>query len=634
MILRRLGRFIFGKSMSNSQMGEEKLSVFWGMPILASDSISSVAYAVEEILWVLVPAVGFASYIWMPRISLIIIALLLILVFSYRHVVDAYPNGGGAYIVAKENLGPVFGLVAGASLTVDYTLTVAVSIAAGTAAVTSAFPHLYPYRVWMAVFFIFLLAIGNIRGVRESSRIFSFPTYAFIICIIALLVAGLTKHFTGQNLSVPAPINPSVNFGTQAITIFIILRAFASGCAALTGVEAVVDAVPHFKEPRTKNAKFVYLMLAGAIILCFGGTAFLARVYHAVPDPHITIIAQLTLEVFGRGAMFYIISATTAILLAMAANTAFAGFPTLLSIIAQDGYAPRQLSMRGHRLNFNNGIIMLTLMAVILIIIFQASTHLLIALYAVGVFTSFTLSQAGMVVHWWKEKPGGWQFKMLVNGLGATATFTTVIIVGFNKFTEGAWIVAVVIPLIILLMTKIKKHYLSVAKQLDIPNDFLPELKFTTHYSHHVIVPIDSLNAMVVKAMRYARSLTPNVEAFHVEIYEGAADKLRRKWALLDTDIPLIIKSSPYREVVNLLADYIDSEEHASQPGDVITVLLPQFFVSHRWEMALHNNTSLFIANAMLKKRNVVVSILPFYLDDIKAYRLSKGFDKQDRESR
>lgn len=628
MILRRLGRFIFGKSMSNSQMGEEKLSVFWGMPILASDSISSVAYAVEEILWVLVPAVGFASYIWMPKVALTIIGLLLILVFSYRHVVDAYPNGGGAYIVAKENLGPVFGLVAGASLTVDYTLTVAVSIAAATAAVTSAFAALFPYRVLIAVVFIILLSVGNIRGVRESSRLFSFPTYAFIVSIIALLVIGLFKHLSGQNTSVSAPINPSVTFGTQAITIFILLKAFASGCAALTGVEAVVDAVPHFKEPRRKNAKIVYLMLAGAIILCFGGTAYLAKVYHAVPDAHITIIAQLTLDVFGRGTMFYIISATTAILLAMAANTAFAGFPTLLSVIAQDGYAPRQLSMRGHRLNYNNGIIMLTVMAVSLVVIFKASTHLLIALYAVGVFTSFTLSQAGMVVHWWKEKPIGWQFKMAVNGLGATATLTTVLIVGFNKFTEGAWIVAVVIPLIILVMTKIKKHYMSVAKQLDIPNDFLPELKFTTTYSHHVIVPIDSLNAMVVKALRYARSLTPNVEAFHVEIYEGAADKLRKKWALLDTDIPLIIKSSPYREVVNLLADYIDSEEHASQPGDVITVLLPQFFVSHRWEMALHNNTSLFIANAMLKKRNVVVSILPFYLDDIKAYRLSKGLDK------
>jgi len=628
LILRQLGRFIFGKSMSNSQMGDEKLSVFWGMPILSSDSISSVAYAVEEILWVLVPAVGFASFLWMPRISLTIIALLLILTFSYRHIVDAYPNGGGAYIVAKENLGPQFGLIAGASLMVDYTLTVAVSITSGTAAVTSALPYLYPYRVWIAVFFIFLVSVGNIRGVRESSRLFSYPTYAFILSIIALIAVGLYKSATGQNISVPIVDSPAVDIGTQAITIFILLKAFASGCAALTGVEAVVDAVPHFKEPRTKNAKIVYLMLAGAIIICFGGIAYLAHLYHALPNHQVTIIAQLSLDVFGRGTMFYIISATTAIILAMAANTAFAGFPTLLSVIAQDGYMPRQLSMRGHRLNYNNGIVMLTVMAMVLVLIFKADTHKLIALYAVGVFTSFTLSQSGMVIRWWKTRAKGWVLKLAANGLGAIATATTVIIVGVNKFTEGAWVVVVVVPILILIMMKIKSHYQSVAQQLDIPNDFLPELKFTTTYSHHVIVPIDSLNAMVVKALRYARSLTPNVEAFHVEIYEGAADKLRRKWALLDSDIPLIIKSSPYREVVNLLTDYIDSEEHASQPGDVITVLLPQFFVSHRWQMALHNNTSLFIANAMLKKRNVVVSILPFYLDDIKAYRLSKGFDK------
>ncbi|HWP95805.1 MAG TPA: APC family permease [Syntrophomonadaceae bacterium] len=614
--------------MASSQLGDQKLNIFWGMPILSSDSISSVAYAVEEILWVLVPTIGFASFFWMPRVALTIILLLLILVFSYRQIVDAYPNGGGAYIVAKENLGPIFGLIAGASLSVDYTLTVAVSISAGTAAITSALPGLYHYRVGLAVLLVFLIAIGNVRGIKESSRLFSFPTYAFILSVIALIIVGLAKHWAGLNNSVPQPADSTASFGTQAISIFILLRAFASGCSALTGVEAVVDAVPHFKEPRKRNAKIVYVMLATAIIICFGGIAYLAQVYHALPNSRVTVIAQLTLEIFGRGTMFYFISATTAVILAMAANTAFAGFPTLLSVIAQDGYAPRQMAMRGHRLNYNNGITMLTLMAMALIVIFNANTHMLIALYAVGVFTSFTLSQTGMVFHWKKEHCPGWIWKAIINGIGALATLTTVIIVGYNKFGEGAWIVFVVIPLLIMGMSRIKKHYQSVAKQLDIPNDFLPQLEFTTSYSHHVIVPIDSLNAMVVKALRYARSITPNVEAFHVEVYDGAADKLRRKWALLNTDIPLVIKFSPYREVVNLLTEYIDSEEHASQPGDVITVLLPQFFVSHRWEMALHNNTSLFIANAMLKKRNVVVSILPFYLDDLKAYRVSKGIDK------
>lgn len=624
MFLRRLGRFVFGKSMASSQLEEEKLNVFWGMPILSSDSISSVAYAVEEILLVLVPVIGVASFVWMPRIALAIIALLTILVFSYRHVVDAYPNGGGAYVVAKENLGPIYSLVAGASLSVDYVLTVAVSIAAATAAITSAFPDLYTHRVGISLAMIFLLTLGNLRGIRESARIFSLPTYAFILSVVVLIGAGLVKSFTGAATSIPMETETAVSIGTQAVTILLIIRAFASGCSALTGVEAISNAVPNFKPPAAKNAKIVYVLLGAAIVICFGGIAYLAHIFHAVPNPRMTVITQLTLAVFGQGFMVYVMAATTALILGLAANTAYSGFPTLFSVVAQDGYVPRQLSMRGHRLNFNNGIIILSLAAAALIIGFQADTHLLINLYAVGVFTSFTLSQTGMVVHWWKERSKGWQSKAIVNGLGAITTGVAVSIIGVTKFKEGAWIVFVVVPVLIVGMLKIKSHYASVAKQLDIPNEFLPELQFTTQYSHHVIVPIDSLNAMVVKALRYARSLTPNVEAFHVEIVEGEADKLRRKWALLNTDIPLIVKYSPYREVVNLLTEYIESEEHASQPGDVITVLLPQFFVSHRWEMALHNNTSLFIANAMLKKRNVIVSIIPFYLDDIKAHRLAK----------
>jgi len=628
MMLRQLGQFIFGRSMANSKLNDEKLNVFWGMPILSSDSISSVAYAVEEILLVLVPAVGLLSFVWMPRIALAIIALLLILVFSYRHVVDAYPNGGGAYVVAKENLGTIYSLVAGASLSVDYILTVAVSIAAATAAITSAFPHLYIHRVAISLIMVFLLAVGNLRGIRESSRMFSIPTYAFILSIIALILAGLTKYLSGSVINLPASPHTVVTLGTQAVTVMVIIRAFASGCTALTGVEAVSNAVPNFKSPAAKQAKIVYILLALSIIICFGGVAFLTKVCQVIPNPRQTVITQLTLGIFGQGAMFYIIAATTAMILGLAANTAYSGFPTLLSVIAQDGYVPRQLSMRGHRLNFNNGIIMLSIAAAILLIIFRADTHLLISLYAVGVFTSFTLSQTGMVLHWWKERSPGWQLKAAVNGLGALVTGIAVTVIGITKFTEGAWIVFLVVPLLIAMMLRIKRHYITVANQLDIPNEYLPSLDLTANYSHHVIVPIDSLNVMVVKALRYARSLTPNVEAFHVEIYHGEADKLRRKWDMLNTNIPLVIKYSPYREVVNLLTKYIDSEEHASKPGDIITVLLPQFFVSRRWEMTLHNNTSLFIANAMLKKRNVIVSIIPFYLDDIKNYRQQKAASK------
>lgn len=608
-------RWIFGKSLETDRLGDEKFNVFWGMPVLSSDAISSVAYAVEEMLYVLMPVVGIASFIWMPKIAITIILLLLILTFSYRHVVDAYPNGGGAYIVAKENLGPLYGLIAGASLSVDYTLTVAVSICAGTAALISAMPGLFPHRVAIAVIIIILLVIGNVRGIKESSRIFSIPTYAFILAVIALVVFGIIKHATGNNPSVPDPSISNLTFGTQAVTLFLLLKAFASGCSALTGVEAVSNAVPNFQDPAPQNAKNSYTLLVIAIIICFGGVAYLAKIYHAVPTPELTVMAQISLDVFGKGGMFYIIQAATAIILAMAANTAFAGFPTLLSVIAQDGYAPRQMALRGHRLNFTNGITFLAIFAIILVVIFKADTHLLIALYAVGVFTSFTLSQTGMLVHWFRLKSKGWQYKAAVNGLGALTTFIAVIIVAVTKFTSGAWIVIIVVPLIVMLMYKIKQHYRSIAQQLDIPNDMLGRLDLDNPSEHHVIIPIDSLNGMVIKALRYARSMSQEVEAFHVETYAGEADKLRRKWDMLNTRIPLVIKQSPYRDVVGTLIEYIDSEEHASRPGDLITVLLPQFLVRKWYEALLHNNTSLFIANALFSKHNVVVSVLPFHLE-------------------
>ncbi|NMC27642.1 MAG: APC family permease [Syntrophomonadaceae bacterium] len=614
-------RWIFGQKMESSRIHEEKLSIFWGMPILSSDAISSVAYAVEEILLVLIPVIGIASFIWMPRIALVIIMLLLVLTFSYRQVVEAYPRGGGAYIVAKENLNTMAGLTAGAALSIDYTLTVAVSISAAAAAITSAVPSLYTHQVAIAVSLIALLIIANVRGLRESSRVFSFPTYAFILAVITLVTVGIIKHFTGADSNIPTAVMEPVTLETQAVTIILLLRAFSSGCSAVTGVEAVSDAVPNFKEPAARNAKIVYVMLAVSIMVCFGGVAYLAHLYQIVPNPRLTVMAQITLDVFGKGGMFYFIQAITAILLAMAANTAFAGFPTLLSVIAQDGYAPRQMALRGHRLNYNNGITILGLLAISLVLAFKASTHLLINLYAVGVFTSFTLAQSGLLIRWFRQKPPGWHYKALINGLGAFTTFTAATVIGVTKFIAGAWIVFVAVPILIWLMLKVKRHYQSVAEQLDIPNETLSQIQLDAAYSHHVIVPIDSLNAMVVKALRYARTMTPNVEAFHIETYEGEADKLKRKWAALHTDIRLVVKQSPYREVVGPLKEYIDSEEHASRPGDIITVLLPQFFVAKWWHMILHNNTSLFIANALFSKRNVVVSILPFYLSDVVQYR-------------
>ena len=476
-MFRQVMRWVLGEKLANAQLHEQKYNVFWGMPLLSSDAISSVAYAVDEMLYILMPVIGAASYIWMPRITAVIIILLFILTFSYRQTVAAYPNGGGSYIVASDNLGHVPGLVAGASLATDYILTVSVSIAAGVEAITSAFPGLYPDRVIISLVIVLLMVIGNLRGVKESSRVFSIPTYAFIFAILALVIVGVIKYFTvgfsGHDVLVAAPVAGALPALTEAAFIFMILRAFSSGCAALTGIEAISNGVPNFEPPAYKRAQHAYLMLGAAAFLTFGGVACLARLYHAVPTEQITVTAQLAYDVFGRTWMFYVLQATTMIILALAANTAFADFPMLFSIIAQDRYAPRQLALRGHRLNFSNGILVLAVLASLLIVVFQGDTHLLIPLYAVGVFTAFTLSQTGMFVRWLRLKTEGWRWKAAINGLGAVMTFVTVIIIGVTKFMMGAWIVILLIPLIILMMLRIRRHYCQVAQRLDIPNEDL-----------------------------------------------------------------------------------------------------------------------------------------------------------------
>lgn len=612
----QIKRWLLGERLSNNQLKDERFNIFWGLPILASDAISSVAYAVDEILWALVPLIGLASYLWAPKVAGAIILLLAVLVISYRQIVSAYPEGGGAYVVAKDNLNPKVGLVVGASLSVDYVLTVAVSISAGTAAITSAVPFLFTHRVLIALSLIILMTVGNLRGIRESSKLFAIPTYAFVATVLLMIVIGVVKSSSGNMEYIPTPADSTLTFGTQAIALFFLLRAFSSGCAAVTGVEAICDAVPNFKEPTVKNAKRAYLLLAIAVIITFGGITYLATMLHAVPNPEQTVLSQIASQVFGRGIMFYIIQATTAIILVMAANTAFAGFPILLSIIAKDGYVPRQLALRGHRLGFSNGIVLLAVAAATLIIVFQGDTHLLIPLYALGVFTSFTLAQVGILMLWIRTKPKGWVYKVIVNGLGALITFLTVCIIAVTKFLSGAWIVLVIVPALVYTMIKIKKHYTLIAKRLDIQNCQIERLKLSAKPSAYVIVPIQSLNVMVVKALRYAKSVSAEVEAFHVETFEGEADKLRKKWAMLKTDIPLIIKQSTYRDIIFPLTDYLDSNEHASKPGDVITIVLPQFIVAKRMQMLLHNNTSFFIANALMKNHNIVVTFLPFYIDE------------------
>lgn len=606
----RLKRALIGRPLTNKAIKSEKYDVIWGLPILSSDAISSVAYAGEEILLVLLPAIGILAYKNLLYISAAIISLLLILVFSYLQTIENYPNGGGAYVVASDNLGTIAGVVAGAALSVDYILTVAVSVSSGVDQITSAFLFLKPYSILICILIILILMIGNLRGIRESSRIFGIPSYAFVFGIIAMLIAGIVKIKGGY-------VPPTTPLKTvEPVTLFLLLRAFSNGCAAVTGIEAVSNAVPNFKDPSVKKAKTVLILLASIVLISFGGISVLISMYHIVPGDRAVII-QLADYIFGRGFMFYYITATTFIILVMASNTAYSGFPLLLAIMAKEGHMPRQLNKRGDRLSYSNGIILLSALATILIVTFKANVTSLIGLYAIGVFISFTLSQTGMAKKWITTRGKNWLIKAFINGTGAIVTAIVVIIIGISKFREGAWIVIVVIPVLVFMMLKINKHYRAIAKQLRVSPEDLQSIKISeNHYRNRVIVPIESINKASIRALRYARTISDYVIAFNVSIDEESGEKIKKRYALLNTDIPLIVKYSPFRRIVEPLLKFIESEEYNYKKGDMITVILPQFIVRKRWHNILHNKTRVYIEKELLKHKHIVVATMPLQLHD------------------
>lgn len=614
-MFKKVRRVLVGRPLKNEALQDQKLGVLWGLPILSSDAISSVAYAGQEVLMVLIPVIGIAAYMQLSIISIAIIGLLLILMLSYRQVIDSYPNGGGAYVVAKENLGILAGVTAGAALSVDYILTVAVSISSGVEQFTTAFKDFKPYSVLIACALVILLMIGNLRGISESSKIFGLPAYLFIIGIIVMIVTGIVKVKTGYEP--PEPTLPTVVKPLGMIAgLVLILRAFSNGCAAVTGVEAVSNSVPNFKNPSTKYAKRVLFLLAMIILVLFGGTSVLANMYHVNPqgEAMLIIIAE---EIFSHNFMFYYIIATTFIILVLAANTAYSGFPMLISIMAKEGYAPRQLSMRGDRLSYDNGIIMLSILAMILMIIFKAKVTSLIGLYAIGVFISFTLAQTGMFVKWYKSRGKGWKVKAIINGTGAVVTGIVVVIIAFTKFHEGAWVVVILIPILILMIFKVKKHYEAVMRQLKLsPNELASFDINQAVYTNRVIVPVESVNRSSVRALRYAKTISDNVVAFSVAIDDEAAKKIKEKFDALHTDIPIVIKYSPFRKVVEPLLKFIESAEYDYQNGDMITVILPQFAVKKWWHKILHNNTRYFVERELLKHKHIVVSVMPLQLKD------------------
>lgn len=626
-----LKKLFIGKPLATVELQHERFPTLFGLAILSSDAISSVAYASEEILWVLIPTIGIAAYGNLIGISAAIITLLAVLVFSYRQTIHAYPNGGGAYTVAKENLGISAGLIAGASLSVDYLLTVAVSTSAGTAAIVSAFPELAAHKIAISIGLIALIAVINLRGVRESAKTFSLPTYLFVISMIMMIITGLIKYKIYGSAAIPnTVVLPTEGIYLGWAYILLLLRAFSSGCSALTGLEAISNSVPNFKEPSPRNAIVALGLLALLVLLIFGGVSILATIYHAIPRESPTVLSQIASAVFSQGPlqfpiMYYIIQITTALILIMASNTAFNGFPMLMSVIAQDGYAPRQLNERGDRLSYSNGIVILAVVAAILIIIFRGDTHLLIPLYAVGVFLSFTLSQTGMTLKWIRGKEKGWVHKTLVNGIGAFVTAVAVIIIGATKFIHGAWIVILLIPFLVWIMLKIKKHYNIVADHLRIGVDELKQIDLEPKYDHEIIVPLASINKAVVQTLKYAKSLSSNVTAVHVAINEEAAQKWNQRWKEWNPGIPLVVINSPFRELLDPFIEYIDDIISNKDPEDRITVLIPQFIAVNEWESYfLHNQTSFFIREALLlKHKGVVVSNYPFYIDDV--------FDAEDK---
>ncbi len=604
MIYARLKRVLIGNPLATAQARHERLAKIPALAIFASDNLSSVAYATEEILLVLVLA-GTSALSLSPPIGMAIGLLTAIVASSYWQTIHAYPSGGGAYIVAKDNLGTLPGLVAGGALLVDYVLTVSVSTASGVAAITSAFPALYPQRVAICVSTVLLIMVANLRGIRETGRLFAVPTYWFILCLLILLGGGFYRLLTRG--APPPPADPLPV--QEPLTVLLILRAFASGCAALTGIEAVANGVQYFKPPESRNAGITLAWMALILGGSFLGVTFLAYFYGVVPREGETVISMLGRQIYGRGGIYYMIQAATAVILLLAANTSFSGFPMLASLMAKDGFVPRQFANRGDRLVYSNGIIILAGLSSMLLVIFGGSTHALIPLYAVGVFTAFTLSQSGMVLHWGRERGRRWRAHAAINAVGAAATAIVVVVIGASKFVHGAWIVILVIPLLVLGFLTIRRHYETLGRQLSLDGFSPPKLG-----RHPVVVLVAGIHRGVVTALTYAKAISPNVTAITVDLDPTATSRLRMQWKEWAPDIPLVVLDSPYRSILLPILQYIDQMEKQRE-GAYMTIILPEFVPAKWWQHLLHNQTALLIKGALLFRRGKVAISIPYHLE-------------------
>jgi amino acid transporter len=601
--LHRLKRLFVGTPLPTAQQRHERLGKATALAVFASDALSSVAYATEEILLVLVLAGTVALSHSLP-IAFAIAILIAIVVSSYRQTIRTYPQGGGAYIVSKDNLGTNAGLVAGAALLIDYVLTVAVSVAAGVAALTSAVPFLFRYRVPLCVLAVLCVAVANLRGLRESGKLVAAPTYLFIGSLGVLLVYGGAGALFDFIPEAPYQHHPP---GLEGVGLFLILRAFSSGCTALTGVEAVSDGVPAFKPPEAQNARIVLSWLGGILIVLFIGITVLAYDFGIVPRADETVVSQLARHVFGGGLFYYVIQAGTMLILLLAANTSFADFPRLSFFLARDRFIPRQFATQGDRLVFSNGIVILGGVATVLLVVFHGDTHALIPLYAVGVFLSFTLSQASMVLRWLRLREEGWWWRAWFSGLGAVVTGFVMLTIAATKFTGGAWIVVLLIPTLVAAFVVIHRHYEEVARQLSLEG-FEPPPPIT----NTVLVLVGDIHRGVVKAIQYAQTLSPNAKAVFVEIDPERTRRLEEKWGKWGMGVPLIVLSSPYRSLLGPLLEYIDNLQ--KDPHRMVTIVLPEFIPARWWQLGLHNQTALLVKGAMLFRKNVIVTDVPYHL--------------------
>lgn len=613
-MLNHIRHFVLGSPLPSDQLGETRIDNIRALASLSPDALASIAYANQEIFLGLVIA-GAAGLSHSINLAIVITGLLAILTLSYRQTIAAYPSGGGSYTVARENMGEIPGLVAGAALLIDYVLNAAVSLTAGVAALASAFPSLWEHRTSLSLVLLLIITLINLRGMREAGTAMIVPVYFFLVTYLGMIAYGIIIALMDGPGSLPATAPPPI----VAVTPFLLLRTFSSGATALTGVEAISNAVPVFKPPEPRNAQKTMAAMATLMGILFLGTIGLTQYLAIIAGSEETILSALARRLFGNSPIYLLVQLATLLVLVVAANTSFTGFPRIVSLMARDGFLPRQLRALGDRLVFSNGILLLAILAGILIVIFQGDTHALIPLFAVGAFLAFTLSQAGMVVHWYRERGPGWQPKALLNGLGALATGVALIVIGASKFAGGAWIVLLLIPLMVWLFRGIRAHYQEVGRQLRLSED-VQQIVATRH--PRIVMPVAGVHRGVIEALNYARSIADDVTAVYVELDPGSGEAMRSRWQEqgMESFAKLVTVPSPYRSLIGPFLDCVDHMDAEGEDGWPVTVLIPEFVPAHWWQFLLHNQTALPLKWALLFRRHrygksrAVIDV-PFYLE-------------------